>query len=184
MKTFDPKVTVARKQHECWGCLCVIHKGDVYINYPGENDAGEFQSTKLCHECSYLLTQKTGATAHSIAKGNFSERLIPNFLRKKRNEYRLNPKAVLKASGLLDLKTDPEPLRPCSQIVVKAIELERKIFHLPESRWKVEQFPKGGSVTIKAGVNGKARTATIKGAWSTTGEAFGCSKRQVAILVA
>jgi hypothetical protein len=131
-----------------------------------------------------VLTQKTGASANSIAQGNFCERLIPNFLRKKRNEFRRNPKAVLEASGLLDPKTNPEPLKPCSQIVVKASEFERKIFHLPESRWKVEQFPKGGSVTIKAGVTGASRIATIKGAWSTDGSGFGCNKRQVAILVA
>lgn len=181
--TFDARVVTARKDHKCWACLCVIPKGEMYINYPGKNEEGQFQSTKLCYECSYLLTQKTGANAHTIQQGNFSERLIPNFLRKKRNEFRDNPKAAIEAAGLL-LTTEPAPPKPCRQIVVKASEFERRIFHLPESRYKVEQFGKGEQLTIKAGVNGQSRTARIVMACSTTGEAFGCNKRQVAILVA
>jgi hypothetical protein len=76
------------------------------------------------------------------------------------------------------------PPKPCNQLVVKASELDRRIFHLPESRYKVEQFTKGANLIVKAGVNGKSRTAVIKGVWSTSGEAFGCNKRQVAVLVA
>jgi hypothetical protein len=181
---FDPKVLTARKNHKCWACLCEIPKGMMYVSYPGKNEAGEFQSTKLCHECSVLLTKKTGATALTIRQGEFSERLIPNCLRKVRNEFRKAPMKMLEEIAEKANSMPVAPPKPCNQIVVKASELERKIFHLPESRYKAEQFAKGATLTIKAGVNGVSRAATIKGAWSTTGEAFGCNKRQVAVLVA
>jgi hypothetical protein len=182
--SFDPKVQTARKTHKCWACLCEIPKGMMYVSYPGKNSAGDFQSTKLCHECSVLLTKKTGATALTIRQGEFSERLIPNCLRKVRNEFRKEPMKMLKEIAEKANSTPATPPKPCNLIVVKASELERRIFHLPESRWKVEQFPKGASLIVKAGVNGESRTATIKGAWSTDGSGFGCNKRQVAVLVA
>lgn len=179
---FDARIVTARKEHTCYACGVKIPKGMKYVGYPGKNSSGQFQTAHLCIECTYLLTQKTGANAHTITQGNFSDRLIPNFLRKKRNEFRNDPKGTIERSGLLETKT-PGPA-PCSQIVVKTSEFDRRIFHLPESRWKVEQFAKGASLIVKAGVNGKSRTAVIKGAWSTDGSGFGCSKRQVAILVA
>jgi hypothetical protein len=181
---FDPKVQTARKAHKCWACLCEIPKGMMYVSYPGKNSAGNFQSTKLCHECSVLLTKKTGATAFTIRQGEFSERLIPNCLRKVRNEFRKAPMKMLEEIAEKANSMPVAPPKPCNQIVVKASEFDRRIFHLPESRYKVEQFSKGGSVTIKAGVTGASRIATIKGAWSTDGSGFGCNKRQVAIFVA
>lgn len=180
---FDARVITARKEHKCFACGANIPKGQVYIGYPGKSNTGVFQTTHLCIECSYLLTQKTGANAHTIRQGEFCDRLLPNCLRKKRAEFRKDPKAAIESAGLANATPTAQP-KPCQQIVVKGSEFDRRIFHLPESRWKVEQFAKGATLTVKAGVNGKARTAVIKGAWSTTGEAFGCNKRQVAVLVA
>lgn len=179
---FNARVTTARKEHKCFACGVTIPKGQVYIGYPGKNSDGKFQTAHLCIECSYLMTQKTGANAHNIRLGEFSERLLPNCLRKKRAEFRKDPKAAIEAAGLTEI--NPTPPKPCQQIVVKGSEFDRQIFHLPESRWKVEQFAKGASIIVKAGVNGKARTAVIKGAWSVDGSGFGCNKRQVAVLVA
>lgn len=184
MITFDARIVRARKQHKCWACSTDIPVGQVYIAYPGTNNEGQFQTTHLCILCSYLLTQKDGANAHNIRQNEFCERLLPNCLRKKRTEFLRDPKAALDAAGLLLTNTEPAQIKPCQQIVIKASELDRRIFHLPESRYKVEQFPKGGSVTIKAGVTGTSRTATIKGAWSVDGSGFGCNKRQIAVLVA
>lgn len=182
--TFDARPAKAAKDHKCWACLQVIPKGQHYVCYPGKNNEGKFQSTKLCLTCSFLLPHKTGATANTIRQGEFSERLIPNFLRKKRNEYIAAPRKALEEAGLLIEQMQVTPLKPCRQIVVKQTEFNRRIFHLPESRYKVEQFGKSEQLVIKAGVNGESRTAIIKGAWSTSGEAFGCHKRQIAILVA
>jgi hypothetical protein len=180
---FDARIVKARKQHQCWACDRAIAEGEVHIAYPGKNSEGKFMTTRLCVECSYLLTQKTGANAHNIRQGEFSEMLLPNCLRKKRTEFRKDPKAAITAAGLTEVKP-PAPPRPVQQIIVKACEFNRRIFHMPEGRYKVEQFPKGQQLTVKAGVKGKSRAVTIKGAWSTSGKPFGCKERQVAILVA
>ena len=182
--SFDAKITTARKEHQCFACGVRIPAGQVYIAYPGKNNEGKFQTTHLCIECSYLLTQKTGENANNIRQGEFSDRLLPNCLRKKRAEFRKDPKAAINAAGLMETTPQTASVKQCSQIVVKQSEFNRRIFHLPESRFKTEQFPKGASLTVKAGVNGQSRTATIKGAWSTDGSGFGCNKRQVAVLVA
>lgn len=181
--TFDARVVNARKQYKCWACNSDIVSGQKHVAYPGKHNNGKFTTTRLCIECTYLLTQKTGANAFNIRKGEFTDILIPNCLRKKRKEFRNDPKAAVEAAGLLKDKP-AEPVKPVSQIVVKTSEFSRRIFHLPESRYKAEQFIKGATLTIKAGVNGKSRSASIIMACSTTGEAFGCSKRQVAVLVA
>lgn len=182
---FDAKVTKAAKKHKCMACLLPIVPGEVYVSYPAKFASGKMTTRRLCIECSFLLTQKGGKSADTIREGEFSDRLIPNCLRKKRTEFRHNPKAAIRAAGLDKVQPAAvQPPRPVQQIIVKAVEFERRIFHLPESRFKAEQFPKGGELTIKVGVTGKSRTARIIMARSTTGEAFGCSKRQVAILVA
>lgn len=181
--TFNARITKAAKKHQCLACERPIAKGEIHIVYPGKNSEGKFMSTRLCIECRFLITQKTGANASNIRPGEFTDILLPNCLRKKRTEFRKNPKAAIIAAGLPE--TPPEhPAPRCKQIVVKVSEWKRKIFHLPESRYKAEQFSKGNQLTIRAGVNGRKREATIKGAWSTSGKAFGCKKRQVAILVA
>lgn len=180
--SFNARASKARKQHQCWACERTIATGEVYIAYPGKGSDGRFVTTHLCVECSFLITQKTGANAQNIRQGELTDRLIPNFLRKKRAEFRKDPIAAITAAGLV--RSTPKAPKPVQRIVVKASEFERRIFHLPESRFKAEQFPKGGPLNVKAGVNGKSRAVTIKGAWSTSGEAFGCNKRQVAILVA
>lgn len=181
--SFNAKAVRARKEHICFTCRRPIVVGQMHVAYPGKNHAGKFSTTRLCIECTYLLTQKTGANAFNIRQGEFTDILIPNFLRKKRNEFRKAPKKAIEAAGLLKDKP-AEPVKPISRIVVKTSEFERRIFHLPESRYKAEQFIKGATLTIKAGVNGKSRSARIVMSCSTTGEAFGCSKRQVAVLVA
>jgi hypothetical protein len=94
-------VKAARKPHKCFACLCDIPVGYTYIAYPGKNDAGVFGTTHLCIECSYLLTQKTGPKKFKVREGEFTERQIPNFLRKKRTAFRKNPKETIKQSGLM-----------------------------------------------------------------------------------
>ena len=96
-------VKAARKPHKCFACLGTIPAGCTYIAYPGKNDAGQFSTKHLCIECSYLLTQKTGDQSQTVKFGEFSDRLIPNFLRKKRTAFRRNPKEVIEQSGLLKI---------------------------------------------------------------------------------
>jgi hypothetical protein len=97
-------IMAARKPHKCFTCLCDIPKKSMYISYPGKNHAGEFQTTHICMECGYLLAQKTGDHKKVIRAGEFSERMIPNFLKKKRADFRRNPQDVLEKSGLLKME--------------------------------------------------------------------------------
>ena len=181
--SFDSRIVKAAKEHKCYTCNRPLKKGEVHIVYPGTNENYKLVSFRLCIECSFLITQKDGVYANQIKAGGFSDIMIPNRLRKKRAEFRKNPKAAIIAAGLPE-KPPVHPPQPCNSIVVKASEFQRKIFHLPESRYKAGQFSKGNTLTIRAGVNGQKRKATIKGAWSTSGKMFGSNKRQVAVLVA
>jgi hypothetical protein len=180
--SFNPRTVVARKPHKCFACTVEIPKGYQYLACPSKGEDGKFQTVHLCIECAYLLRYKTGENANGLTPGCFTERRLPNCLRKLRAVFRKDPIKAIEA--MLQVTCEPEPPKPCNQIVVKGSELDRRIFHLPESRYKVEQFAKGASLTIKAGVAGESRNVRIMGAWSTDGSGFGCNKRQVAVLVA
>ena len=180
---FDAKPVKAKKQHQCMACLLKIVPGETYISYPAKFSNGKMTTRRLCIECTYLMTRKDGKNAFTIREGEFSEKFIPNCLRKKRNEFRKDPKGALEAAGF-DQPPAPREVRKVERIIVKTAEFDRRIFHLPEGKFQAEQFPKGKELTIKAGVNGKSRTAKIVMAKSTSGEAFGCNKRQVAVLTA
>ena len=92
---FDPRVLKARKEHQCMTCLLPIVPHEVYIMYPAKLGKGKFTYRRLCVECSYLLTQKS-AGREEFRRGEFSERLIPNCLRKRRTEFRKNPEAAIR----------------------------------------------------------------------------------------
>lgn len=178
MAAFSSEPHKAKKEYTCWTCEKTIKAGDFYIRSAGTNQAGDFVTTIMCVECTFVATQKDSTT---FQQGCFTDIRIPNCLRKVRNDFRVNPKAAAEKYKVFEIKS--EPPKPCKQIVVKATELNRSIFHLPESRYKTSQFAKGSTLTVKAGINGKSRTVTIKGAWSTDGTAFGSDARQVAILI-
>jgi hypothetical protein len=171
----------ARKQHECFTCRKVIPVGSMYIAYPGKNHEGTFCTTHLCCECTFLLTQNNGPFRDTIRKDCFTEQLIPNCLRKKRAEYRKNPRQAILSAGLT--RSNPENVKPISLVIVKGAEIDRRIFHFPEPRYRTAHFVKGALLTLRAGVTGRSRDVRIVGSWSTTGEMFGCRRRQVAILV-
>jgi hypothetical protein len=180
MASFDTRAQVARKSYQCWTCRGTIPAGEYYAYSAGINDDGEFVTTRMCIECAFVATQKDGVAPESLQEGCFTEQKIPNCLRKVRSDYRVNPKKAAEKYKIFEIKSPPP--EPKKQIVVKASEFERKVFHFPEGKFKLEHFPKGGTITIKAGVNGKSRQAIIKGAWSTDGTAFENPKRQIAIL--
>lgn len=181
VNTFAARITKAKKEHKCLGCLRPIPPGVTYISYPGITE-GKFMTNRLCIECSFLITQKN-VNRNIIREGEFTDQYIPNCLRKKRAEYRKDPQAAIKAAGL-DKEKPPAPPKTIKSIVVKNHEFNRKIFHFPQGKYKVENFPVGGSLTIRAGVKGKSRTAKIVKTCSTSGASFGCAQKQIVILVA
>lgn len=176
----NPKNAVASKPCKCFACGFTIPKGNQYIVCPSREPDGSTGTVDLCIECAYLLRYKTGDKAHSIKAGCFTEQRIPNCLRKLRALFRADPIKAIEA--MMKADCPEEPVKPCTQIVVNSTEFRRKVFHFPEGQYKVEQFTKGTSITIKSGSN-RIRTAVVKGVWSTDGSSFGCLKRQIALLV-
>ena len=83
VNNFNARITKAAKKHQCLACERPIAKGEIHIVYPGKNSEGKFMSTRLCIECSFLITQKTGANASNIRPGEFTDIRLPNCLRKK-----------------------------------------------------------------------------------------------------
>lgn len=162
------KVFKADKPRKCFACGVVFPKGTVFIDYEGKAD--------ICMECAVLMTKKTGPRATNLREGEFSTQNIPNCLRKHQKEFRKNPKKVVQA-----IETKKEPVRCRKRISVNRHIYSRSIFHFPEGPYLVEQFVKGSRLEISS--PDKHKTVIIKGVWSTSGELFGASTRQVAILV-
>lgn len=80
---FPPKVVnSARNNYRCYGCLGIIHTGRMFIANPVK-DGKSVKTLRLCLLCAMLLKDKPDST---IKEGGFSDRLIPNCLRKKKAE--------------------------------------------------------------------------------------------------
>lgn len=89
MKQISTKVILAsRKVHKCCMCLEDIPAGYMYFSHTFSEN-GNFETLKVCCICEYLILQTPDGT---VKKGGFSERMIPNCLRKKRAEFIRNPK--------------------------------------------------------------------------------------------
>lgn len=182
MMDFEAKcITSARKEHVCFGCREKIAVGSPYIAYPCSGEDGKFRSIKICPTCGFLLMQKNGANASTLREGEFSEVLIPNCLRKKRNAYWKDPKKAIHEAGM-DTPVMPEKPRQIARIVVKKTEFHRAIFFLPKKKLTPEHFSKGNTLTIQAGVAGKSRSTIVNGAWLIDGKNIGRQGKFVAVL--
>lgn len=88
MKEISNKVVLAsRKAHKCVMCLEDIPKGCMYFNHTF-TDSGSVESVKVCVICEFLIMETPDG---KVKKGGFSERMIPNCLRKKRAEFIKHP---------------------------------------------------------------------------------------------
>jgi hypothetical protein len=125
---------------------------------------------------------KTGERRQEITTGEFTELRIPNFLRKKRAEFRKNPAQAIRDYKLTEIERREE-FKPLSRLVVKASEFERRIHTIPAGKFNCSHFPAGGEVFICAGVSGDKRAARIKGAWEVDGAGFGLKGKKIAILL-
>lgn len=81
---FEPKVICSSaKPHICFGCEGTISTGMMYIRQAVRED-GTIKNISLCLLCAMLLKEQNRT---SLKQGGFSERLIPNCLRKKKTEF-------------------------------------------------------------------------------------------------
>ena len=181
VKEFEARcVESARKEHVCFACLGKIPVGGTYIVYPCAGDDGRFKSVKFCPICGYLLTQKNGSAARTIRKGEFSEKLIPNCLRKKRAALLRDPEAAFREAGI-DHPPAAAPRR-IGRIVVSREVFRRRIIFLRRKKMTPEQFPQGEKIIIQAGVAGKTRKTTVRGAWIINGQGIGRRGKFIALL--
>lgn len=175
-------VESARKEHVCFACREKIPVGGTYIVYPCAGDDGRFKSVKFCPLCGYLLTQKNGANARTIREGEFSETLIPNCLRKKRDALLRDPETAFREAGLDNPAPKATAHRRIARFVVSREVFRRRIIFLRRRKMTPEQFPVGGKIIIQAGVAGKTRKTTVRGAWIVNGRGIGQRGKFIALL--
>jgi hypothetical protein len=83
-EAFPPKVvTAARKPYRCFTCLGTISTGTMYVRHPVK-EGKTVKTLHLCMLCTMILKDSKD---NVIKPGGYSERLIPNVLRKKKAEF-------------------------------------------------------------------------------------------------
>jgi hypothetical protein len=92
MKEISAKIVLSsRKVHKCSMCLEDIPTGCMYFSHTF-TEKEKIEKLKVCIICEYLLTETPGG---KVKRGNFSERMIPNCLRKKRAELIKHPEKFM-----------------------------------------------------------------------------------------
>lgn len=82
--SFPPKVIqAASRQYRCYGCWGTINAHRMYIAFPVK-EGKTVKTLHLCVLCAMLLKDNP---EHTIKAGGFSDRLIPNCLRKKKAAF-------------------------------------------------------------------------------------------------
>ena len=82
--TFPPQViNASRKPYRCFTCLGTISKGQMYVRHPVK-DGKAVKSLHLCMLCTMILKDSKD---NVIKPGGYTDRLIPNVLRKKKAEF-------------------------------------------------------------------------------------------------
>ena len=82
--SFDPKIICSSaKPHICFGCEGTISTGMMYVRQVVRDDK-TIKNIALCLLCAMLLKEQNRTY---LKPGGFSDRLIPNCLRKKKAEF-------------------------------------------------------------------------------------------------
>ena len=81
---FPPKlISASRKPYRCFTCLTTIPTGNTYVRHPVK----EGKAVKTLHIC-WLCTMILKDSKDNVIKpGGYTDRLIPNVLRKKKAEF-------------------------------------------------------------------------------------------------
>lgn len=84
VESFPPKViNASRKPYRCFGCFGTISRGTMYIAIPVK-DGASVRTLHMCLLCAMILKDSHEGV---IKEGGYSDRLIPNVLRKKKEEF-------------------------------------------------------------------------------------------------
>ena len=81
---FPPKViNSSMKPYRCFTCLTTIGRGTMYVRHPVK-DGKAVKTLCLCMLCTMILKDSKD---NIIKPGGYTDRLIPNVLRKKKAEF-------------------------------------------------------------------------------------------------
>jgi hypothetical protein len=83
-EAFPPKViSASRKPYRCFTCLTTIAAGTPYVRHPVK-EGKAVKTLHLCMLCTMILKDSKNDV---IKPGGYTDRLIPNVLRKKKAEF-------------------------------------------------------------------------------------------------
>lgn len=179
------KLVHARKDYTCMACEQTIYKGDAYVSQSGPCSDGTFQTYKVCFECAFLISQKTGGREFQVRPSEFTERKIPNFLRKIRTEYRQNPKATVKKYWVDQVAIEQKMgLNYRKTIRVTRECFNRKIINVPLKE-SLKELQEGQIIKLIKGFNEDEKVVKIKKLCFTKGANFKGqkSKKVVGMLI-
>ena len=181
----EGKLVKAKTDYPCICCENIIEKGTPYISQSGKCSDGSFATYKVCFECGFLITQKTGERRNRVMPGEMTERKIPNFLRKLRDEYRANPKGTC----LKYWKEYNEQVEKEGKIFRKTLRVSRemygrKIINVP-LKDSLKELKEGQELKLIKGFNEEDKIVKIKKLCFTKGQNFTNSKanKVVGILI-
>lgn len=76
-------ISSARKPYRCFTCLTTIAAGTTYVRHPVK-EGKAVKTLHLCMLCTMILKDSKD---NIIKPGGYTDRLIPNVLRKKKAEF-------------------------------------------------------------------------------------------------
>lgn len=168
----EGKLVHAKNDYLCTACEKVIKKGQPYISQSGQCSDGSFATYKVCFECAFLITQKTGERSMQVRPGELTERKIPNFLRKLRAEYREDPKGTVKKYW----KEYNDKIEKDGRIFRKTLRVSRemfnrKIINVP-LKPSLKELKEGQEIKLIKGFNEEEKIVKIKKLCFTKGQNF------------
>jgi hypothetical protein len=177
----EGKLVHAKNDYLCTACEKVIEKDQPYISQSGACSDGTFATYKVCFECGFLITQKTGERRNRVSPGEMTEKKIPNFLRKLRDEYRKDPQGTC----LKYWKEYNEQVEKEGKIFRKTLRVSRemynrKIINVP-LKTSLKELKEGQELKLIKGFNEEDKIVKIKKICFTRGQNFTNCKAQKAV---
>lgn len=168
----EGKLVKAKADYQCICCEKKIEKGQPYISQSGQCSDGTFATYKVCFECGFLITQKTGERRNRVVPAEMTEKKIPNFLRKLRDEYRKDPQGTC----LKYWKEYNEQVEKEGKIFRKTLRVNRemynrKIINVP-LKPSLKELKEGQEIKLIKGFNEEEKIVKIKKLCFTKGQNF------------
>lgn len=179
----EATLRTAYKGHTCVCCERIIHPTEQYTVCCYKTTDGKIGNYPICLCCAFLQTLKEGINQNTIVPGEFTEKKMPNCLRKVKKEFYEDFMACMKKYGK-DIPPEPIEPKPIKKIIVKASQFGNNLIHVPVTKqYTLDRFKVGQEIVLSAGVNGQTRTATIKNVKQVDGKVFGRNGDCIALVL-